>query len=359
MTLTFSLYADGTATALWTESQTLGLTDGYFATSLGTENALDPALFDGRQLLLEIGVNGSALAPRQRINSVPYCIVAASAKNVAGGVVAASGISLSGTEVISAAPAVSGTGLVTASGLEVSGGQTSFATQLQKGDLLTIGSQTRVIQSVASSTALTVDASFNPAITAPSTFTYRKAPLRTESDGRPHAVVTASGRLQDATGYVAPVGAVTMYVGVTPPPGWLSADGSSLPRSAYPELFAVIGTTYGAADASSFNLPDFRGVFPKGAGTTNRTQGVDAAGKQYSGTLGTYSQDHFQGHHHTAPTLSGSSGSPYNVPQVGSNPQGPSTVFAQTPASDGVNGAPRFGATTEPQSLSVNFIVKY
>lgn len=357
--MTFSLFADGSPAALWTESQTLALTDGYYATSLGAATAFDPSLFDGRELFLEVGINGHAFAPRQRVDSVPYCLLAGNAKNVVGGAINASSISLNGVQVISAAPAASGVGLVTASGVEVTGGQTSFSTHLQKGDLFTIGPQTRVVQSITSDTSLTVDASFNPFVTAPSTFTYQRAPLRIGSDGHPKAVVTASGRLQDATGYLAPVGAVMMYLGPTPPPGWLLADGSSVPRLTYPELFAAIGTTYGAADSSSFNLPDFRGVFPKGAGTTGRTKGVDAAGNHYSGTLGAYSQDRFQGHHHTAPTLSGTSGSPYNVPQVGTNPQGPSTIYAQTPASDGVNGEPRYGATTEPQSLSVNFIVKY
>src|SRR3546814_17707401 len=32
-----------------------------------------------------------------------------------------------------------------------------------------------------------------------------------------------------------------------------------LSRSAYPELFAVLGTTFGAASSSVFNLPDYRG----------------------------------------------------------------------------------------------------
>jgi len=46
----------------------------------------------------------------------------------------------------------------------------------------------------------------------------------------------------------------------TPPPGYLLEDGSAVSRSAYPALFAAIGTTYGAGDGSTtFNLPDSRG----------------------------------------------------------------------------------------------------
>jgi len=49
----------------------------------------------------------------------------------------------------------------------------------------------------------------------------------------------------------------------TPPNGTLEADGASLLRSAYPALFAKIGTLYGTADADHFNLPDMRGRFPR------------------------------------------------------------------------------------------------
>lgn len=46
----------------------------------------------------------------------------------------------------------------------------------------------------------------------------------------------------------------------TPPAGYLLEDGSAVSRTAYPELFAAIGTTYGAGDGSTtFNLPDSRG----------------------------------------------------------------------------------------------------
>lgn len=42
--------------------------------------------------------------------------------------------------------------------------------------------------------------------------------------------------------------------------GWTVCDGRALLRSAYPELFAAIGTLYGAGDGTnSFNVPDLRG----------------------------------------------------------------------------------------------------
>ena len=72
-----------------------------------------------------------------------------------------------------------------------------------------------------------------------------------------------------------PVGAVTPFPSITPPLGWLLADGSAVSRTTYSALFAVIGTTFGAGDGSAtFNIPDCRGRFilgsGQGSGLTNR-----------------------------------------------------------------------------------------
>jgi len=64
------------------------------------------------------------------------------------------------------------------------------------------------------------------------------------------------------------IGEVVLYAGSTSPSSdWLLCDGSSLARADFPDLFAVLGTTYGAVDSSHFNLPDLRGSVPVGAGT--------------------------------------------------------------------------------------------
>ena len=68
-------------------------------------------------------------------------------------------------------------------------------------------------------------------------------------------------------GDLSPIGSVTAFVGATPPVDWLACDGSSLLRTDYPELFAVIGTTWGTVDGTHFNLPDLRGRSLIGAGT--------------------------------------------------------------------------------------------
>ncbi len=68
-------------------------------------------------------------------------------------------------------------------------------------------------------------------------------------------------RLPDWTGQ--PLLATT----ATPPDGTLVADGSEVSRASYPELFAKIGTQYGAGDGvNTFNLPDWRDEFPRFSG---------------------------------------------------------------------------------------------
>jgi microcystin-dependent protein len=60
-----------------------------------------------------------------------------------------------------------------------------------------------------------------------------------------------------------------MYGGTSAPTGWLLCNGAAVSRSTYADLFAVVGTTYGAGDGSStFNLPDLRDRFAVGSGTT-------------------------------------------------------------------------------------------
>ena len=62
-----------------------------------------------------------------------------------------------------------------------------------------------------------------------------------------------------ASGGLTPAGSVIAYASTTPPAGWLLADGSSVLRTAYPDLYSVIGTSYGAADATHFTLPNLLG----------------------------------------------------------------------------------------------------
>lgn len=60
------------------------------------------------------------------------------------------------------------------------------------------------------------------------------------------------------TGKLAAPGDIVFSAGTTRV-GAILADGTSYLRTAYPDLFAAIGTVYGAADGTHFNVPDVTG----------------------------------------------------------------------------------------------------
>ena len=63
----------------------------------------------------------------------------------------------------------------------------------------------------------------------------------------------------------APVGTIQYFAMDAPPTGYLKADGTLVSRTVYADLFAAIGTTYGAGDGTTtFALPDLRGEFVRG-----------------------------------------------------------------------------------------------
>jgi hypothetical protein len=99
--LSFSLFAsESSGTPLWAEEQSVALTDGFYATVLGDTKPLTGNVLDGSERFLEVSVNGSALKPRQRVNSVPYAFLATDARNVVGGAVDASSVKVGGRTVV-------------------------------------------------------------------------------------------------------------------------------------------------------------------------------------------------------------------------------------------------------------------
>jgi microcystin-dependent protein len=160
-----------------------------------------------------------------------------------------------------------------------------------------------------------------------------------------------------------PAGIISMWGNATAPTGYVLCDGSSLLRAGtYADLYSAIGTTFGSVDGAHFNAPDFRGIFPKGAGTTTRAAGVCADGTTYfTAVLGAYYQDMMQSHWHT--TYDNGNGTK-RVFAVAANIGTDTTPLTgqgnvKEPSSDGTNGTPRTGKSTEPQSLGINFIIKY
>lgn len=149
------------------------------------------------------------------------------------------------------------------------------------------------------------------------------------------------------------VGTIKQFAGTSAPSGWAMCDGTAVSRSTFAALFAVIGTTYGEGDGSTtFNLPDFRGAAPAGAGTSvGYTQNETI-------TLGAKHNDQMQGHTHNS--------SGYNIWIAGGAPNIASGAdtgrqlweFGSMPTSDGTNGTPRVGKVTRGKVVGVNFIIK-
>ena len=157
-------------------------------------------------------------------------------------------------------------------------------------------------------------------------------------------------------------GIIQMYGGAVAPVGYLLCDGASILRATYPALFTAIGTNFGTVDGTHFNVPDMRGVFPKGAGATNRAAGKDANGNYYAGALGAYVTDKMQGHKHSTAAdwiAWGGFGSQYGGTGVYvSNKASFGDILVDSPTTDNTNGTPRTGLTTEPQSLGLTYIIK-
>lgn len=85
--------------------------------------------------------------------------------------------------------------------------------------------------------------------------------------------------------YSTPTGTVIYTLTQNVGTGFLECNGQAVSRTTYAALFNAIGTRFGAGDASTtFNLPDFRGRSPIGAGMglglTNRDINTQFAGEE-------------------------------------------------------------------------------
>lgn len=146
-----------------------------------------------------------------------------------------------------------------------------------------------------------------------------------------------------------PIGSIIPYGGATAPAGWFICDGTELVRSTYPELFAVIGTSFGTpSDNTKFKLPDLREATTKGVGLTGKSNNhMDADGL----ALGEFIDDRVQSHKHNvafkAVKTFGAGASWGAEYDDSTNPT--TTIEPQTG---------RKGDTTEVKAVGVNYIIK-
>lgn len=91
------------------------------------------------------------------------------------------------------------------------------------------------------------------------------ADVPNKSTGRANLDVYSKQEVIDLINNMQPAGEVAAFARSTAPEGWLVCNGQAVSRTTYARLFAAIGTTFGAGNASTtFNVPDLRGIFVRG-----------------------------------------------------------------------------------------------
>lgn len=82
-----------------------------------------------------------------------------------------------------------------------------------------------------------------------------------------------------------PIGTIQAFAFESIPQGWLLCNGQALKKEEYPELYSVIGVTFGEKGKTKFKIPDLRSKFVRGWDERNRKFGSDQ-------------EDALQGHSH-------------------------------------------------------------
>lgn len=121
-------------------------------------------------------------------------------------------------------------------------------------------------------------------------------PTATAGDSSTKGASTAF--VQNAIAQLVPTGTILAFGGVTAPRGFLICDGSAVSRTNYANLFAVIGTRYGAGNGSTtFNLPKLNdGSFVRGVAS-------GSVGTKYSASLPPLTSSSAGAHTHTRGTM--------------------------------------------------------
>lgn len=103
------------------------------------------------------------------------------------------------------------------------------------------------------------------------------------------------------------IGNIKYSVKNTDHDGWLVCNGRTLNVAAYPDLFALIGTSFGTAGAGTFKLPDCRGRvlggIGQGSGLTNRSLGNSVGEEVHTQTV-----SEMPSHTHTSNAVGGTLG---------------------------------------------------
>lgn len=164
--------------------------------------------------------------------------------------------------------------------------------------------------------------------------------------------ITATQIADSVFSLIFPSGTIAPYGGTSAPTGFLLCDGTSYLRATYPNLFSVISTSYGSADSTHFNVPDFRGQFLRGVSGTS-TNDPDKASRTVMNTggntgnnIGSIQSYQIQSHTHPVQTndqsTGATSGAAFSTGNTSANGIATSTG----------------GNETRPINAYVNYIIK-
>ncbi|MCP4133072.1 MAG: hypothetical protein GY754_19050 [bacterium] len=157
--------------------------------------------------------------------------------------------------------------------------------------------------------------------------------------------------LKTLVGMASPTGTIVPFAGpeANIPDGWVLCNGSSVSRDTYNNLFQAIGTSWGSADGSSFNLPNLQGRF---------LRGLDIAGSIDPGrSVGSYQNDAFQDHLHQWSFWEADSTNKGEHSNAWDTNDYKITAKRTQNTSYSANG--RSATETRPKNAAVNYIIKY
>jgi microcystin-dependent protein len=144
-----------------------------------------------------------------------------------------------------------------------------------------------------------------------------------------------------------PSGAIMAFAMNLAPTGWLAANGDTIPNGSgtvqgktadFSFLYALIGTTYGAAG----KLPDLRGYFVRGHGTNSDSTS--------SGSFGAKQADDFKAHTHGFVN-----GRSYLIP---STTEGNGREYGQGAVDTQVTFNSGTGTETRPKNIAMLYCIK-
>jgi len=183
----FSVYDAATGGSLvWTETQTLGLSDGYYSTFMGLVSPPAASALDGGARWLEVRVGSETLVPRQQIGAVAYAVTA---QSVRGGVASVSSLDVGGQTVVDAAGRLAGPARYSAgSGLSLDDPTRTLSLQDCPAGQTLVRDATSWLCAVPSAGTVTVVTAADPLVV-------------TDASSAPHLTLPRAGSL--SSGYLA------------------------------------------------------------------------------------------------------------------------------------------------------------